>query len=118
MTAVVLDSVSMSFNPGTTREVNALDGIDLSITEGEFVSLIGPSGCGKSTLLRLVANLVEPTEGRILVNGTSAEQARRDHTYGMAFQQAGLFDWRNVRRNVELPLELAGWDRGRRRERR
>ena len=117
MTAVVLDSVSMSFNPGTTREVNALDGIDLSITEGEFVSLIGPSGCGKSTLLRLVANLVEPTEGRILVNGTSAEQARRDHTYGMAFQQAGLFDWRNVRRNVELPLELAGWDRGRRRER-
>ena len=84
MTAVVLDSVSMSFNPGTTREVNALDGIDLSITEGEFVSLIGPSGCGKSTLLRLVANLVEPTEGRILVNGTSAEQARRDHTYGMA----------------------------------
>ena len=117
MTAVRLESVSMLFNAGTNREVSALDNIDLTIDEGEFVSLIGPSGCGKSTMLRLVAHLVEPTSGTITVNGTSAEQARRDHTYGMAFQQAGLFEWRNVQRNVELPLELAGWDRSRRRAR-
>ena len=82
---------------------------------GEFVSLIGPSGCGKSTLLRLVANLIEPSVGDGVVNGKPAAGARLDQDYGMAFQQAGLFDWRTVARNVELPLELKGWDKRRRR---
>jgi len=86
-------------------------------TAGEFVSLIGPSGCGKSTLLRLVAHLLEPTTGNVTVNGKSAAQARLDQDYGMAFQQAGLFEWRTVRKNIELPLELKGWDKARRRER-
>jgi NitT/TauT family transport system ATP-binding protein len=115
--AVVVDGVSMVFNPGRPNQVDALVDIDLPIRSGEFVSLIGPSGCGKSTLLRLVANLIEPTSGNVLVNGKSARQARLDQDYGMAFQQSGLFEWRTVRKNIELPLELKGWDKAARRER-
>ena len=110
-------AATKTFNPGTPRQVDALVGIDLTVAAGEFVSLIGPSGCGKSTLLRLIANLIEPTNGSVIVNGKPARQARVDQDYGMAFQQAGLFDWRTVARNVELPLELKGWDRSRRRDR-
>ena len=117
MNAVVIDRVSKIFNPGRPDEVRALADVELTIEPGQFVSLIGPSGCGKSTLLRLIANLIEPTSGTVLVNGKSAAQARLDQEYGMAFQQAGLFDWRSVEKNIELPLELKGWDRAKRRER-
>ena len=88
--------------------------VNLTIAPGEFVSLIGPSGCGKSTLLRLIANLLEPTQGVISVNGKTSAQARLDQDYGMAFQQAGLFDWRTVSKNIELPLELKGWNKKKR----
>ena len=115
--AVDVRGVSKVFNRGRPDEVRALVDVDLAIEPGEFVSLIGPSGCGKSTALRLMANLLEPTSGDVLMNGKSARKARLDQDYGMAFQQAGLFDWRNVTKNVELPLELKGWDRTRRRER-
>jgi NitT/TauT family transport system ATP-binding protein len=115
--AVEVRGVSKVFNRGRPNEVRALVDVDLAIEPGEFVSMIGPSGCGKSTALRLMANLLEPTSGDVLVNGKPARKARLDQDYGMAFQQAGLFDWRNVTKNVELPLELKGWDRSRRRER-
>ncbi len=115
--AVVVDRVSKVFNQAKPNEVAALHDIELTVAKGEFVSLIGPSGCGKSTLLRLIGNLIEPTSGTVLVNGKSAAQARLDQEYGMAFQQAGLFEWRTVARNIELPLELKGWDKARRRER-
>lgn len=115
--AVDIRAASKSFNVGTNRQVDALVDINLKVAAGEFVSLIGPSGCGKSTLLRLVANLIEPTDGIMIVNSKPARQARVDQDYGMAFQQAGLFDWRTVARNVELPLELKGWDKTRRRAR-
>jgi NitT/TauT family transport system ATP-binding protein len=115
--AVKVDGVSMVFNAGRPGHVDALVGVDLVVAPGEFVSLIGPSGCGKSTLLRLIANLLEPSVGTVSVNGKPAAQARRDQDYGMAFQQSGLFEWRTVRKNIELPLELKGWDRTRRRDR-
>ncbi len=117
MNAVDVVGAGKVFNPGTTKQVDALVDVDLSVAAGEFVSLIGPSGCGKSTLLRLIANLIEPTSGDIRVNGKPASQARLDQEYGMAFQQAGLFEWRSVVKNVELPLELKGWDKGARRQR-
>ncbi|BAN01721.1 ABC transporter ATP-binding protein [Ilumatobacter coccineus] len=115
--AVQVSNASMVFNAGTTSEVAALSDVDLTVDPGEFVSLIGPSGCGKSTLLRLVANLLDPTAGTVSVNGKPADQARLDQDYGMAFQKSGLFDWRTVSKNIELPLELKGWDKKRRAER-
>ena len=117
MSAVEIRNVSKVFNAGRPNAVEALVDIDLTIDPGEFVSLIGPSGCGKSTELRLIANLLEPTTGDIFVNAKPARQARLDQDYGMAFQQAGLFEWRTVTKNVELPLELKGWDKDRRRTR-
>ena len=76
----------------------ALDRIDLDVQPGEFVSLIGPSGCGKSTLLRIIGDLIRPTEGDVLVNGKTAHRARLDRDYGIVFQDAVLYDWRNVAR--------------------
>jgi NitT/TauT family transport system ATP-binding protein len=86
----------------------ALEGIDLSIGAGEFVSLIGPSGCGKSTLLRIIGDLIRPSSGVVEVNGKPAERARRDRDYGMVFQAPVLFDWRTIEQNVQLPLEIVG----------
>jgi NitT/TauT family transport system ATP-binding protein len=117
MSAVVVEGLSKVFNPGRPNRVDALVDVDLVVEQGEFVSLIGPSGCGKSTLLRLIGNLLEPSTGTIAVAGKPARRARLDREYGMAFQQAGLFDWRNVAKNVELPLELKGWDKRARAER-
>jgi NitT/TauT family transport system ATP-binding protein len=114
--AVELAGVGKTF---TARRgiVEALQEIDLTIERGEFVSLIGPSGCGKSTLLRIIADLLSPTTGTVLVNGKPARRARLDQDYGIAFQQAGLLDWRTVQANIELPLELHGIDRAKRRAR-
>ena len=110
MTAVSVQGVSKQFQGGTV----ALEGIDLEIEKGEFVSLIGPSGCGKSTLLRIVGDLIEPSAGSVTVNAKPARQARRDHDYGIVFQDAVLYEWRTVARNIALSLELAGWSRERR----
>ena len=115
--AVEITGLNKVFNAGKANSVEALVDVDLRIAPGEFVSLIGPSGCGKSTLLRLIANLLEPTSGTVLVNGKPAATARQDQDYGMAFQQSGLFEWRSVVRNIELPLELKGWDKAKRRAR-
>ena len=114
MSTVSVSHLNKIFNTGKANQVDALVDVSLSIEKGEFVSLIGPSGCGKSTLLRLIANLLEPTSGDIVVAGKSAKQSRLDPDYGMAFQQAGLFDWRTVTKNIELPLELKGWDKAKR----
>ena len=104
---VSVAGVSKRFGDGETA-VSALEGIDLSIRSGEFVSLIGPSGCGKSTLLRLIGDLTAPTGGTVLVNGKPARRARLDRDYGMVFQAPVLMDWRTVARNIELPLEVMG----------
>ncbi|HEY3541800.1 MAG TPA: ABC transporter ATP-binding protein [Gaiellaceae bacterium] len=110
MTVVDIKDVSKEFKGGTV----ALQGIDLEIEQGEFVSLIGPSGCGKSTLLRVIGDLIEPSRGTVTVNGKPARKAREDHDYGIVFQDAVLYNWRTVAKNVALPLELAGWSREKR----
>ena len=101
--------------PGS--DVPAVDALDLTIADGEFMVLVGPSGCGKSTLLRIVGDLIQPTAGKVVVNGKSAHQARLDRDYGIVFQDAVLFDWRTVAKNISLPLEMVGWDRRKRAER-
>jgi NitT/TauT family transport system ATP-binding protein len=115
--AVVVEGVTKVFNPGRPDQVTALSEVDLTVADGEFVSLIGPSGCGKSTLLRLIADLIAPTAGTVTVAGQPAAAARRKQGYGIAFQQAGLFEWRTTLRNVELPLEMRGMSRADRRTR-
>ncbi len=114
MSVVELRGVSKTFAQGKTV---ALQGIELSIEPGEFVSLIGPSGCGKSTLLRIIGDLVEPTAGQAAVNGKPAHQARLDRDYGIVFQDAVLYDWRTVTKNIALPLEMLGWSRSKRAQR-
>jgi len=115
--AVEATALSKVFNTGRPQQVAALHDVNLRVAPKEFVSLIGPSGCGKSTLLRLIADLLQPSSGELTVNGKSTHKARLDQDYGMAFQQAGLFDWRSVVRNIELPLELKGWDKSKRKAR-
>jgi NitT/TauT family transport system ATP-binding protein len=105
---------------GATTE--ALRGISLAVGAGEFVSLVGRSGCGKTTLLRILAGLVTPTSGHVLIGGQNLwKGSGRDpaalEKFGMVFQEANLFPWFSIEDNIALPLKLRGVDRRRRRER-
>ena len=95
----------------------ALRDVHVTIADGEFISVVGPSGCGKSTLLRIIADLLSPTEGTVLIRGRSPHEATQRREIGMVFQSPVLYDWRSVRRNVELPLEVMGRPRQVRRQR-
>jgi len=110
---IAVDHLGLTFvtNDGP---VQALSDISLDVGRGEFVSLIGPSGCGKTTLLRVIADLEKPTEGTILVNGVTPEQAREKRAYGYVFQAPALYPWRTIARNVALPLEIMGLDKAER----
>lgn len=91
------------------RDVEALGGIDLEVTQGEFVTLIGPSGSGKSTLLELLGDIGDeggPTEGNILIDGKTPEQLRRERGYGIVFQESTLFPWYRVFENALLPFQI------------
>lgn len=86
------------------RSVLALDGIDLSIRQGEFLTIIGPSGCGKTTLLRVIASLTEPDEGEVIVEGERVTDPGIKRA--MVFQTFGLFPWKTVLDNVTFPLTV------------
>lgn len=87
---------------GTT----ALSHVNLDIKRGEFISLVGPSGCGKTTLLRVIADLIPKTSGEVFVGGLTPRQARLAKQFGIVFQSPVLMDWRTIRRNICLPMEL------------
>jgi NitT/TauT family transport system ATP-binding protein len=106
--AIDIRGLSLTFQTDD-GPVAALSDIDLTVRHGEFVALIGPSGCGKTTLMRVIADLAQPTAGQITVNGVSPAQARIDRAYGYVFQAPALYAWRNVMRNVMLPLEIMGF---------
>lgn len=103
---ISIQNLTKRFQGSDSGSVLALDNINLNIEQGEFISLIGPSGCGKSTLLRIIADLIQPSSGTVTVNGKPAPQARKDRDYGMVFQNATLYDWRTIIKNVQLPLEI------------
>jgi NitT/TauT family transport system ATP-binding protein len=104
---VALHGVSKTFANG----IVALDGLDLEIRRGEFLSLLGPSGCGKSTALRLIAGLGEPTRGAIAWSGRNSENAGAgQHEIGFVFQEPTLMPWATVSANVALPLSLQRLD--------
>ncbi len=105
--AIEAHRLSLTFETSDGK-VEALSNVDLQIEAGDFVSFIGPSGCGKTTLLRIIADLERPTEGTILVNGVTPEQARLKRHYGYIFQAPALYPWRTIERNVMLPLEVMG----------
>ena len=88
--------------------VQALDGFDLRVGNGEFVALVGPSGCGKSTLLHILAGLLAPTDGSALVRGAAPQVALTSHAVGLVTQDPGLLPWRTVSDNVSLVLEVTG----------
>ncbi|MER7797503.1 ABC transporter ATP-binding protein [Microbacterium sp. NPDC096154] len=106
---IAIDKVSKVFRADTSDPVVALDGIDLHIREGEFVSIVGASGSGKSTLLRIVDGLTAPTEGTVKIGGQQITKPGQDR--GFVFQQDRLFPWRTIIDNVVLGLELRGMKR-------
>ena len=114
---ISIQNMNKTFRAADGTTVNALQNIDLEVEQGEFISLIGPSGCGKSTLLRIIADLIEPSNGTVLVNGKPAPQARKDRDYGFVFQNATLYDWRTVIKNVQLPLEIMKYPKEQREQR-
>ncbi len=117
-TAPVIEAKGLSLTFHTNDgPVHALKDVNLTIGKGEFVSFIGPSGCGKTTFLRCIAALEHPTEGRLSVNGMSADAARQARAYGYVFQAAGLYPWRTIAGNVKLPLEIMGFSRAEQEER-
>lgn len=108
-TEIKIENLSIQFaDKDGGKPVEALKNVSLDIREGEFISLVGPSGCGKTTLLRTIADLQQPSEGSISVRGQSPRQIRLQKKYGIVFQNPVLYDWRTVRRNVCMPMELMG----------
>lgn len=102
---ITVDHVSKIFTNNNAK-VTALSDVSLMINRGEFISLLGPSGCGKTTLLRMIADLIDPSEGTLTVDGGTPREARLGRKYGMVFQSPVLYEWRTVQKNVELPLEI------------
>ncbi|MGO1235448.1 ABC transporter ATP-binding protein [Microbacterium gubbeenense] len=108
-TTVAVTDVGITFSSKRSH-VSALEGINLNIEQGEFVTIAGPSGCGKSTLLKAVAGLTLPTTGSVHLRGSEVTAPRQD--IGYVFQRAALLEWRNVRGNILLQAEMRGMDAG------
>lgn len=100
---ISLDDVTVAYDT-----VTAIDGVNLDVDSGEFVTLIGPSGCGKTTLLRTVGGLQTPTSGVVRVDGNPPETARRNANIGFVFQQHTLFPWKTALENVRSLRHMAG----------
>ena len=107
-TLVSLKNVNKTYPVENGENVLALSGINLEVRDKEFVSLIGPSGCGKSTTLNIVAGLLEPSGGEILVGDHPPERARQSREIGVVFQDPVLLPWRTARDNTAFLLEVAG----------
>lgn len=107
-TGINIDGLSKTFHGRRGRTVAALQDTHLHTDKGSFLALLGPSGCGKSTILRILADLETPSGGQVYVDGKTPEQMRSDSELGIAFQDHALLPWRSIRKNIELPFEVAG----------
>lgn len=105
---IQFQDVSMVYRDQNGDDIVALKNVSLDIHEGEFISLLGPSGCGKTTSLRIIADLLQPTSGNVLIRGQSPKEIRLQRKYGIVFQSPVLYDWRTVRKNICLPMEIMG----------
>jgi NitT/TauT family transport system ATP-binding protein len=106
--AITIENLNVTFSSKRST-VNALTDIDLTVAEGEFVSIAGPSGCGKSTLLKVVAGLTDSTSGLVSLRGRQVRGPQRE--IGYVFQRAALLEWRSVRKNILLQAEMRGMPR-------
>ena len=104
--ALQITDVSKTYDAGGANPVVALDGVNLSVNDGEFVSVIGPSGCGKSTLFNIIGGLIADYEGTVLIDGHPVDGAHKD--VGVVFQEESTFPWRSTLDNVAFPLEIEG----------
>ena len=102
---IEITDLGVAFGPNG-RRIEAVRGLTLSTTPGEFVALLGPSGCGKTTVLNAVAGFLQPTAGRVAVDGEAITEPGADR--GMVFQQHSLFPWKTVLANVEFGLKMRG----------
>jgi len=110
---IVLEGVTKKY-PGTDSA--AVDDIHLDIAPGDIVMLVGPSGCGKTTTMRMINRLIEPTSGRILIDGEdvlSLNDVKLRRTIGYVIQQIGLFPHLTIESNVSMVPKLLGWDKAR-----
>ena len=101
-----ISNVSKTYDVDGANPVHALDGVDLHVEEGEFVSVIGPSGCGKSTLFNIIGGLIDEYEGDVQIDGRPVDGAHKD--VGVVFQEESTFPWRTTLDNVAFPLEIEG----------
>ena len=99
-----LKNVSLAYHT-KTDEIVAVKSLSFNCHEGEFVSIIGPSGCGKTTILSMIAGLILPTGGKIIVDGQNANES---NDIGYMLQKDHLFPWRTIEKNLYLPLEIKG----------
>jgi NitT/TauT family transport system ATP-binding protein len=109
---VVRDLGHEYVNPFTRERVVALRGVDLEVAAGEFLTVVGPSGCGKTTLLSILAGLIQPTRGAVLLDGRPVVGPGRDR--GVVFQEFAILPWRTVERNIAHGLEIQGVPRAER----
>jgi NitT/TauT family transport system ATP-binding protein len=105
---VCLRKLSKEYKTLSGERVLALSGIDLTLADGEFITVVGTSGCGKTTLLKILAGLVRPSSGEVLLRGKLVDGPQ--HDMGVVFQSPVLLPWRTVLQNVMLPIEVLGWD--------
>ena len=103
---ISIAGIQVTYGLGSAQAVQALAPVDLEVADGAFVSLVGPSGCGKSTLLKVLADLMPPTQGQVLINGLPPSALRQAGRIGLVFQQANLMPWLTVEKNVKLLKEL------------
>ena len=103
---ISIAGIQVTYGLGSAQAVQALAPVDLEVADGSFVSLVGPSGCGKSTLLKVLADLMPPTQGQVLIDGMPPSALRQAGRIGLVFQQANLMPWLTVEKNVKLLKEL------------
>ena len=103
---ISISGVQVTYGLGSAESVQALAPVDLNVADGSFVSLVGPSGCGKSTLLKVLADLMPPTQGHVLIDGAQPSALRQAGRIGLVFQQANLMPWLTIEKNVKLLKEL------------
>ena len=106
MSEIVIDGATKVFGAGGPNPFNAIGGIDFTVEDREFISVVGPSGCGKTTLMRMVAGLESVTEGEIRVAGKPVTGPGPDRA--VVFQQFALFPWKDVRENIVFGMRSKG----------